>query len=109
MCRSDIAGSPSRRKWAAVPGRVRSNSRALRGNHESERRIYGAERFTPPERLALSLQHGFAFTWEGILVREAGRETNLRRAAKTARERRAKFGSKFATRRIRTSRGNPPN
>ena len=86
MCRSDVVGSPSRRKWAAVPGRVRSNRRAPESEHARELRIHGAESFPPLERLAMSLQHGFAFTWEVNRVREAGRQTNLHQAAKKARE-----------------------
>jgi len=109
MRRSDVVGSPLRRMWAAIPGRVGSNRRALESNHVRERRIHGAQSFLPLERLTLSLRHGFAFTWEGNLVREAVREMNLRQVVESARERRAKFGSKSATRRIRTLRGNPPN
>lgn len=44
----------------------------------------GLRSFPPLERLALSLQHGFAFTWEGNRIRKAGRQTNLCQIAKTA-------------------------
>lgn len=75
-----------RHKGAVILGQVRSNRRALESQDERKRRIHGPQRFLPLERLALSPQGGFASTWEGNLVVDAGQEVKLRRVAEAARE-----------------------
>jgi 5-methyltetrahydropteroyltriglutamate--homocysteine methyltransferase len=67
-------------------GLVSSKKGALEPKDELKRRIEGASRYLPLERLALSPQCGFASTEEGNAVTPEEQAAKLRLVVETARE-----------------------